>query len=686
MCPTTRSFITRLLFTVCFSIAPARVSADDLIDITGLSVEELLQMRIDVASHFEESELETASTVEQVSKANWKQRGARTVADAIGDLPGTAVLPSINGGYTLAIRGYANPAYRGVNLRLDGVPLNEFITGGGAPQELLPYQLGTLSKIEMIRGPGSAIYGTDAFHGVLSMETFSAEKDVTEMDARLGDDLYRETALRMSKAVSDKIRFNGAVSYNGNEDLDQEYHYTDPDTGENKSAKRQNRFNSYMGVLKLESDAKENLVGKAGFYFYGHNAHNFTGQGRITSPNDQSVLRDRDFSGGDSGAVMATTTWTLKLAEALSLEASGYGWRKDFSRDFDLTRLRKVSTIFDTIEDRAGGTLLMKNTINELNTRVSFGYEYNYQETRETTASTVDEAGDVLSSVRDGADGRVRRVHSAVLDARTALLSDEFVTLVYGGRFDEYSDSDEHFSPRAGVIFRPDTDWSVKLLYGNAYRAVSSSEAGGTPFVGPASGKPEVIDTYEFTVMKEAERWKTYTTLFYSDWDDAILVTQNPAPPPPLARLNAGKNRARGVESGFGYRDDIIRADFSGSYVESEDRTNDRDYVAFPAWIFNVGTGVKIPEAHLDFYLQNRILAEAAEGAVSTNIPNPKDLKDYWRTDLTITWSPSDQPYDVYVNILNLFDRENFFPSAFSSEGGTPDIDLTALVGIEWHL
>jgi hypothetical protein len=39
---------------------------------------------------------------------------------------------------------------------------------------------------------------------------------------------------------------------------------------------------------------------------------------------------------------------------------------------------------------------------------------------------------------------------------------------------------------------------------------------------------------------------------------------------------------------------------------------------------------------------------------------------------------------DLYVNLLNLFDRQNYFPSPVGSEGGIPDIGFTASFGSRW--
>ena len=50
----------------------------------------------------------------------------------------------------------------------------------------------------MIRGPASALYGTDAFHGVLSLYAFESDKDMTQAGITAADNGYYQLAARYS--------------------------------------------------------------------------------------------------------------------------------------------------------------------------------------------------------------------------------------------------------------------------------------------------------------------------------------------------------------------------------------------------------------------------------------------------------------------------------------------------------
>jgi hypothetical protein len=93
-----------------------------------------------------------------------------------------------------------------------------------------------------------------------------------------------------------------------------------------------------------------------------------------------------------------------------------------------------------------------------------------------------------------------------------------------------------------------------------------------------------------------------------------------------------------------------------------------------------------IPWADLNLRVQNRIALNADEGPIFASILDPEEAKDYWRTDVTITWQTETEGFSVYLDLLNVLDRDNKFPSAFNSEGGIADIEFTALVGMRIQL
>ncbi|RKI69975.1 hypothetical protein D7X55_10585 [Corallococcus sp. AB049A] len=95
--------------------------------------------------------------------------GARTVADVLDVVPGVSVSRDVQGFHRTAIRGLRNDAE--VLFLLDGHRLNNFFDG----KALMNLPVENLERIEVIRGPGSAIYGAGAFQGVVNLVTTRAD-------------------------------------------------------------------------------------------------------------------------------------------------------------------------------------------------------------------------------------------------------------------------------------------------------------------------------------------------------------------------------------------------------------------------------------------------------------------------------------------------------------------------------
>ena len=176
------------------AVASANTNAEDR-DIFQLPLRELLEVKVSVASLFEESLLDVASSVSVVQHDEWERRGARRVGDALESAPSVVSIPTWGGADAIAIRGYATElSVRGVANSLDGVPLNSY-TYATSFYDKPVINLKLLDRIELIRGPGSTLYGSDAFHGALSYQTHTSKNDLTEFNSEVGAPSYASSSL-----------------------------------------------------------------------------------------------------------------------------------------------------------------------------------------------------------------------------------------------------------------------------------------------------------------------------------------------------------------------------------------------------------------------------------------------------------------------------------------------------------
>jgi outer membrane cobalamin receptor len=106
------------------------------------------------------------SSVSVVSSQEMEDRGAQTVYDVLRGMPGVEISQSgRRGGVTSAFIRGGNSNYNLV--MVDGIPLNDL--GGGIGFDLSPLPADGVDRVEVARGPESALYGSDAVAGVINV-------------------------------------------------------------------------------------------------------------------------------------------------------------------------------------------------------------------------------------------------------------------------------------------------------------------------------------------------------------------------------------------------------------------------------------------------------------------------------------------------------------------------------------
>ena len=278
--------------------------------------------------------------------------------------------------------------------------------------------------------------------------------------------------------------------------------------------------------------------------------------------------------------------------------------------------------------------------------------------------------------------GVSRDIYSLLLDGRTRFANDK-VELKYGFRYDDYSDFGGHFTPRLGLIYQPDHINTFKALYGNAFRAATAVEVGGSPFIaGNPDIAPEVIDTYELVYQHQTKKSRLEVVLFKSKFKNAISTIDTNGDGVDDVFANVDVSKSRGVEISYLRELDRWRFNASGSYVKSENKTQNLSFSAFPRYIVNLGVGYRFPH-DWELFVHNRFHFDATEAPRRTGT-NPDKLKDYWRTDVHLNKKVSNQT-TAYANIRNLFDRKNFLPSLVEQENGIPDEGISLDAGIQYQ-
>ncbi|HEX7190938.1 MAG TPA: TonB-dependent receptor, partial [Thermoanaerobaculia bacterium] len=143
------------------------------------------QLKVEAATKTEIPISKAPSAVTVITAKQIHESGARTVPDLLRLVAGVNVRwnPMIQ---TVDIRGFGeNPFSNRMLLLIDNVPFNSGDTGGfplSPGFDFFPVQ--NIKRIEIVRGPGSSLYGENAFWGVINIVTLAGE-DIGGTNAQL---------------------------------------------------------------------------------------------------------------------------------------------------------------------------------------------------------------------------------------------------------------------------------------------------------------------------------------------------------------------------------------------------------------------------------------------------------------------------------------------------------------------
>ncbi|MGI9304613.1 MAG: TonB-dependent receptor plug domain-containing protein [Gammaproteobacteria bacterium] len=111
---------------------------------------------------------ETGSSVSVITRAQLEQRGTRLVADVLRELPGVAVSRSGGLGTLTQVRMRGSESDK-VLVLIDGIEVND--PGAGSFFDFAHLLASDIDRMEVLRGPQSALWGSDAIGGVISIST-----------------------------------------------------------------------------------------------------------------------------------------------------------------------------------------------------------------------------------------------------------------------------------------------------------------------------------------------------------------------------------------------------------------------------------------------------------------------------------------------------------------------------------
>ena len=502
-----------LLMVALATCALAQDGSPDLEKLKNLSLEQIMQIEIPTvygASKHEQKITDAPSSVTVVTREEIQAFGHRTLADILSSVRDLYVRYDRNYGY-LGVRGFNRPGDFGgrVLILVDGRRMNDPIYDSAAIATDFPIDVDMIERVEVIRGPGSALYGNNAFFAVINVVTrTAADTGGLEASAEVGSyDTYKGRisyghvfksglSVQLSASQYDSAggnlffkEFNQPVNNNGvakNLDGDQftsaslTASFEDFTLQGNYSSRHKNVPTASYGTIF--NDPREFTIDQNGFARLAY-AHNFE--------DDLTIQADVSWNSYVSiGQYPVAQDPAQPHQATINHDAADAQWWR--------AELQVSKQLFDTHHFTAGAEFQDNDLLRLTNYDTQPRNDYIHLRTSNETFGLY---------VQDEW-------------AITSLL-----TISSGLRYDCFNTFGGTTNPRIGLIFHPREETTLKLLYGQAFRAPNVYE---NLFMADTNSsnpnlRPEHNESYEAALEQQlSQSLRLSASGFYSHITDLI--------------------------------------------------------------------------------------------------------------------------------------------------------------------
>ena len=643
-----RSLITRATITMSLFIVCSSLQANDYF-LFDMPLENLLDMRVMSASKTPDTYSRLTTTVDLITHSDIKKSGARNIYDVIGLLPGIHVALLEEGERQLTFRGANSIGTPGILIMLNGHVLNGLRTGSAANQRLDELPVDNIKLIEVVKGPASALYGANAYLGVINVVTFNGgEKNGTEISVSgLGDDdKYLGESLNLSWRSSNR---GHDISMNG-------------------------YYENYKGHNVWV--AQDNS-GQSGYGNFEHEIWDF--QLRYKNKHINSQLRSFSReSGGAYGfnSVLSDVTRlktqggfaevkvNFDLSEAFQYEHTLYVDHIDMD-DFVSPDTFGVVTAEIPVKETIYGTNLDGFYKGINNHALTIGGAYRKESLHDprffTNIFNPNAPPRDYSDTLNWIDEASREIYSFYVE--DVWKPNDSTNVVAGIRFDDYSDFGATTNPRIGINREINNNFTIRASYGQAFRApdFGNQFIKNNPFVlGNPELEPEEIDAFEIALQEKhnGNQWG-YVAVFFNVLNNLIDV-----PVGERQFQNVGEAKVRGLELVSNWEVERLKLRVFYSYTEAE--LNNR---AFPDVADHmVGFVTDFAFSHnvhwnLNVFSQSDAAREYRD--------EREDSASYQLSNTTLLFKDClIKNLDFRLSIYNLFDEQYSYPSRYGEVPG----------------
>ncbi len=564
-----------LILSISFTSAAEENKTEALFK---LSLDELLNTDVSVATKSKLSSQDAPSIVSVITANEIRNMGARNIVDILKTIPGFDLAHSIlQTMHQADVRGISSGGeLNKIKVLINGHAVNANFGGASFTFDKLP--IANVKQIEIIRGPGSALYGTGAFLAVINIITSEG-----------GDE---PSLASLEYGTYNTVKPSAELSYKKNDFkayLYADYSETDGFDGiiESDFATGKPYFVS-NAPGKLNGDdtyhTTEALISFKDFYFSGflYKSDGMSPVGGVKALIHNSEI-DEFYGYGELG-------YKTKIRDKGNLLLKAYYDYSDWKAFEDIfseqTAQLPVHKGFPLGEAPMSGGY---KKLSEIGYEITADYEF-YQGIQITAGNSYehDKVFDITHSANFNDTGRNLVLGGItypsfpyiyfpggmtdISDAANWLKGDEYrdiiafygqsifdlkklfsleksvksLSLTTGLRYDHYTDVGESVNPRAGLVYTPTGSLYFKVLYGTAFRAPSFSELyarNNSVAMGNERLNPEKITTLEALIgYNFTKNIRSSLTFFNVAAKDLILLKDK-------VYQNIGQLESDGVEA-----------------------------------------------------------------------------------------------------------------------------------------
>jgi len=636
----------------------AVAAPSDMHDLTALPIDQLLNLEVVTATKIPQKLSDVPASVSVITADDIKHYGYRTLADILRSVRGVYVTYDRNYSY-VGTRGSGRPGDFNTRLLImvDGKRLNDATYDQGAAGTEFPIDVELIERVEFVPGPGSAIYGSSAFFGVVNVITKTgaalAHTELALTKASYGTTRGRViSGMPLGRGKADLL-----VGVSGFDSRGQDLYFPEFDDAA-----------SNHGIANgLDYDRYKRLFAKLGAgglsleAYFGRRT-----KGIPTASYGQQFNAPLSHTRDEYAA--AGVSYQAPLSNSLELYASLSANRFRYDGTYVLSQGEAATVNRDLSESRAlaGEVRLLSTAIR--NHKLIAGAEY-FNDSRRQMVNF-----DVLPYV-SYLDIDIPKHGYGLYLQDDIRLSEQFA-LNAGVRHDHDSEGGNANSPRLALLYQATPQVTFKALFGTAFRSANAYER---YYASSSSNKlnpnlrSEHVRTGELSVEYfPTNRFRASASLFQYRVKDLLSLTTDPSD----GRLyfsNVDATRSGGVEfetEWLGAGDRRLKASVSFQVAHNN---------ATGEWLTNS------PRRLLKLNYSTPLLGDGARAGVEYQVMSRRlgaqgEVGGFGLVNLTLLSRKLGKHVELDASIYNLFDKRYAdVPSEEHFDNSDPPRYLTSI-------